>query len=74
MRSGLPSIVGLIYRVIGLIVASGHTYFAHLNAVMPIFSAILAVVLWPLILVGVNLHLHSGDAASLKGRTSKCPA
>jgi hypothetical protein len=58
MRSRTQSIVGLVYLVIGLIVASGHAYFAHLNAVLPILSAILAVLLWPLVLLGVNLHLH----------------
>lgn len=58
MRSGGPSIVGLVYLVIGLIVASGHAYFAHLTAVLPILSAILAVLLWPLVLLGVDLHLH----------------
>jgi hypothetical protein len=58
MRSGLSSIVGLVYLILGLIVASGHAYFAHLNAAMPIRSAILAVVLLPLVLMGVNLHLH----------------
>jgi hypothetical protein len=30
---------------------------ANLNAVMPILSAVLAVLLWPLVLLGVNLHL-----------------
>jgi hypothetical protein len=58
MRSGGPSIVGLVYLVIGLIVAAGHAYFAHLTTVMPILSAILAVVLWPLVLLGVSLHLR----------------
>lgn len=58
MRSSLRSILGLVYLVIGLIVASGHAFFAHLNAVLPILSAILAVLLWPLVLLGVNLHLH----------------
>jgi hypothetical protein len=58
MRSRTQSIVGLVYLVIGLIVASGHAYFAHLTAVLPILSAILAVLLWPLVLLGVNLHLH----------------
>jgi hypothetical protein len=57
MRSGFSSVVGLVYLVIGLIVASGHGYFAHLTAVTPIVSAILAVVLWPLVLLGVNLKL-----------------
>jgi len=58
MRSGFSSLVGLVWIVVGLIVASGHAYFAHLTAVMPILSALLAVLLWPLILLGVNLHIH----------------
>ena len=58
MRSGTSSIVGLVWVIVGLIVASGHGYFAHLTAVMPILSAILAVLLWPLVLLGVNLHIR----------------
>jgi hypothetical protein len=58
MRYGfLSSIVGIVYLVIGLVVASGHDYLANLHAVMPILSAILAVLLWPLVLLSVNLHL-----------------
>jgi ABC-type anion transport system duplicated permease subunit len=58
MRSGFSSLVGLVWVVVGLIVASRHGYFAHLISVMPILSAILAVLLWPLILLGVNLHIR----------------
>jgi hypothetical protein len=57
MRSG-PSLFSLIWLVIGVIVAATHAYFAHLTTLMPILSAILAVLLWPLVLLGVNLHLH----------------
>jgi hypothetical protein len=57
MRSGSSSIIGIVWVVIGLIVASSHAYFVHLDAVMPILSAILAVLLWPLVLLGANLHL-----------------
>jgi hypothetical protein len=56
-RSGLSSIVGVIYLVVGLVVASSHAYLANLNALMPILSAVLAVLLWPLVLLGVDLHL-----------------
>jgi hypothetical protein len=52
------SIVGVVYLVIGLVVASGHAFLANLNAVMPIVSAVLAVLLWPLVLLGVDLHLR----------------
>jgi Mn2+/Fe2+ NRAMP family transporter len=52
-------VVGLfvIYIVIGVIVAAGHHYFEHLDTVRPIASAVLAVLLWPLVLLGVSLHL-----------------
>jgi hypothetical protein len=58
MRSRISSLVSIVWVVVGLVVASGHGYFAHLTAVMPILSAILAVLLWPLILVGINLHIR----------------
>jgi Mn2+/Fe2+ NRAMP family transporter len=57
-RSGFSSIFSIVYLVIGLVVASDHAFFGTLNAVMPILSAVLAVLLWPLILLGVDLHLH----------------
>jgi hypothetical protein len=54
----LSSIVGIIYLIIGLIVASGHGYFTNLNRTMPmpILSAILAVLAWPLVLIGLDLN------------------
>jgi FtsH-binding integral membrane protein len=55
MRSGIGS---LIWLVVGVIIASSHHYFAHASALKPIISAVLAVVLWPLILLGINLHIH----------------
>jgi hypothetical protein len=55
MRSGLGTIVWLI---VGAIVASSHHYFSHVSALKPIVSAVLAIVLWPLLLLGINLHIH----------------
>ena len=46
-----------IYLVVGLLVANSHDYFKHLNGVKPVISAVLGVVLWPLVLFGVNLHI-----------------
>jgi hypothetical protein len=57
MGTGLSSIIGVVYLVVGLVVASSHAYLANINTLMPILSAVLAVLLWPLILVGVDLHL-----------------
>jgi hypothetical protein len=47
----------IIYLIIGLVVAASHQYFVHLGTLNGIASAVLAVVLWPLVLFGVNLHL-----------------
>lgn len=53
----LSAAIFVVYIVIGVVVASGHHYFVHLDALKPIASAVLAVLLWPLILFGVSLHL-----------------
>jgi hypothetical protein len=47
----------VVYIVIGVVVAAGRDYFENLDALRPIASAVLAVLLWPLLLFGVNLQL-----------------
>jgi hypothetical protein len=56
-RGMLRKVLFVAYIVIGVTAASGHHYFAHLNGAKQIVSALLAVVLWPLILFGVSLHI-----------------
>jgi hypothetical protein len=48
----------LVYLVAGAIVAATHHYWAHLHTIKQIGSALLATVLWPLVLLGINLHIH----------------
>jgi hypothetical protein len=55
---GGTSVLTVVYVLIGAIVASQHDFFAHLTTIKLLLSALLAVALWPLILLGVNLHLH----------------
>jgi hypothetical protein len=50
------SLFGLIYLAIGLIVALGHGYNSVAN-LSDILSLIIAVVLWPAVLFGLDLHL-----------------
>ena len=50
-------LLGVIYVVVGAIVANSHHYFEHVNTLRQFFSAVLAVLLWPLILLGINLHI-----------------
>ncbi len=51
------SIFGIIYIIIGIIIASNNGYLANLGSVPNLLSALVAIILWPLLLVGVNLHL-----------------
>jgi hypothetical protein len=53
-RGGLLS---LVYVVVGAFVAGNHDYFAHTDTARTIGSALLAIFLWPLILLGISLHI-----------------
>jgi hypothetical protein len=57
LRGIRGKVLFVVYVVVGLIVASSHHYFAHLDGIKPIASAVLAVLLWPLVLFGVNFHI-----------------
>lgn len=46
-----------VYIVIGCVVAAQHSFFDHLRTVDGIVSAALAVLLWPLVLLGIHAHI-----------------
>jgi hypothetical protein len=56
-RSGGISLVGLIYILIGIYVAWKHDYI-NVGVLKIVLSALLAIFLWFLVLLGVNLHVH----------------
>ena len=49
----------VIYIIIGVIVASNRGYLANLSSISGIVSALLAIFLWPLLLIGVSLHISA---------------
>ncbi len=53
MRGILP----LIYVIIGAVIAQQHHYLVHLSSAAQVISAVLAIALWPLVLLQVNLHV-----------------
>jgi hypothetical protein len=55
IRGGI-SFVGLIYILIGIFVAWDHDYIT-ISLLKKVLSALLAVFLWFLILLGVSLHI-----------------
>jgi hypothetical protein len=50
-------LISLVYLVVGALVASSHHYFTHAGTLKLLLSALLAVVLWPLLLLGINLQI-----------------
>ena len=47
----------MIWVVIGLIVAATHQFFDHIGSLGGILSTVLAVLLWPLVLLGVHIAI-----------------
>jgi hypothetical protein len=60
----LRFLIAVVYLAIGLVVASNNNYLSNLNELSTIISALLAVLLWPLVLLGVDLHI--GDVPKVK--------
>jgi hypothetical protein len=57
-RTAGVSWLAVVYLVAGGIVAATHHYWSNPHALKPIISALLATVLWPLIILGVSLHVQ----------------
>jgi hypothetical protein len=57
-RSRGGSLVGLLYIVIGVVVALSNGY--GITDLSSLISFLLAMFLWPLVLLGINLHLALG--------------
>jgi ABC-type Na+ efflux pump permease subunit len=55
---GLRSLIVIVYFVIGAVVAANRDYLDSLDTLREIISAVLAIVLWPLVLLGVDLHIR----------------
>jgi hypothetical protein len=53
----MPRLATIVYVVIGVIVASQHAYYAQLGSFSQVLSAVVATALWPLVLLGADLHL-----------------
>ena len=55
MRVSLSSIIWLI---VGILLASAHHYLQHVDKLKPLISALLAIFLWPLLLLEINLRVR----------------
>jgi hypothetical protein len=53
-----PSLLGILYIVIGVFVAIDHKYLKNIDNLEQVVSAALAILLWPLVLLDVNLRVN----------------
>ncbi len=51
-------LIALIWVIVGVALAAQKHYLDHFGGWRPVLSAILAILLWPLLLLGINLHIH----------------
>ena len=50
-------LLGLIYVAIGIFLAYSKDYLENVETAKRLISAALAILLWPLLLLGVDLHI-----------------
>jgi uncharacterized membrane protein YesL len=52
-----PKLLGAIYVAIGIFLAANKHYFQNLDTAKLVLSAVIAILLWPLLLLGIDLHI-----------------
>jgi hypothetical protein len=52
-----PIILSLVYVIVGVVVAAINDYFDKLNTGLQIGTAVVAVLIWPLVLFGIDVQL-----------------
>jgi hypothetical protein len=58
MRRG--GLILVVYLLIGVIVALTQGYFEGLGNITDILEAVVAVLIWPLVLIGVDVNFSGG--------------
>ena len=49
---------GALYLIVGVIVAAVNDYFDNLETLRRVGEALIAIVVWPLVLFGVDINLR----------------
>jgi hypothetical protein len=69
------SLIFAIYIIVGILVAAGiigdeRNYFSNLGNIEDIIEMILAVLLWPLVLLGMDINIGGLDSNTGNGGSS----
>ncbi len=52
------TLFGLAYVIIGAFVAAAQNYFAHLSTLTGVAEAVIAILIWPLVLLGIDIRIR----------------
>ena len=50
-------LLGLVYLAVGIFVAASKDYLENVDTLKRVLSALLAILLWPLLLLGIDLRI-----------------
>jgi hypothetical protein len=50
--------LALAYAIIGAFVAAANNYFSHVGSTKGVVNAIIAILIWPLVLLGIDIRVH----------------
>src|ERR671918_2304589 len=67
-RDRMRRIGMIVYLVIGVVVAAVRDYLGDVGSIGDIVNLLLAVLLWPLVLLGVDFNLDIGGGKDGKGK------
>lgn len=63
----MRTVAMIVYVVIGVVVAATRDYLGDIGSIGDIVNLLLAIVLWPLVLLGVDFNLRIGGGKDGKG-------
>jgi Mn2+/Fe2+ NRAMP family transporter len=53
-----PSLLIIVYVVVGVIVAASYNYFDNLKTAGRVLTLIPAILMWPMLLFGFDVRIH----------------
>jgi hypothetical protein len=53
-----PSLLFIVYVVVGVIVAAAYDYFDKLDTAGRVLTLLAAILMWPILLFGFDIRIH----------------
>lgn len=57
MLFGRPSLLGILYLVVGVAVAAAYDYFDRVSTASRVLTAVAAIFMWPFVALGFDIRI-----------------